>query len=370
MLYLDNASTTKVSQTVLEAMKPFLSLEFGNPDSQYYELAENAKKAIDNSRIQVSELLKITKDEVIFNSGATEGNNTVIKGIAKLLKSKGNHIISTTVEHSSVFETLKSLETEGIEVTYLKVNNKCEIDINEFMISIRPTTILVSVMWVNNEVGTVFPIEKIAEICLLKKIFFHTDSTQAIGKIDIDLSLIKGISFLTFSGHKINGPKGIGALIIRKDSLGFTPKLPPLIHGGEQEFGFRAGTSNTPGIVGLGAACNDIKLIEVRNNNLDILEKRILEILFIKYSDFIVINNDFNRVKGILNLRFKSINNQILLKNSIEIFNASTGSACSNSKPSRTLLSMGLSHKEVSESIRISISHNTKIDELEVLKVL
>ena len=370
MVYLDNAATTKVAPEVFKAMEPYFQTEYGNPDSKYYSLAENAKWAIQNSRNQIAELLRISPGEVIFNSGATEGNNTVLKGVVKMLKSKGNHIISTNVEHSSVNETLKYLETEGIEVTYLKVNNKCEINLDELKQAIKPTTILVSIMWVNNEVGAIFPIKEISEVCLEKKILFHTDATQAIGKLDVDLSSIPGINFLTISAHKIYGPKGIGALIIRKDKQGLLIRLPSLIHGGEQESGFRSGTSNVPGIVGFGEACRLLMFKESYEEYLEKLENRLLEILMSKYSQYIEINNNINRVKGILSIRFKGVNNQVLLKNSIEILNASTGSACSNSKPSRTLLAMGFSINHVSESIRISISPNVKIDELDRLKNL
>jgi cysteine desulfurase len=369
MIYLDNAATTRVHPKVLDSMMPYLMGNYGNPDSKYYSLAEQAKQAVALARQQVADLFGISSEEIIFTSGATEANNTVIKGVSQRLRHHGNHIITTAVEHSSVYETMKHLEQEGFEITYLDVDHNGRIDLDVLRSEIRSTTILVSVMWVNNETGAIFPVEEIAGICKDQNILFHTDATQAIGKVHTRLDNLVGISFLTASAHKIFGPKGAGLLMTRKDAQGIPFLVPQLIHGGDQEFGRRAGTSNVPAIVGFGRAAQIIQSDMDQNiHNLRNLENKMRGILENRLGDLMEVNNDFSsRVPGILNIRVKGINNQVLLKNVKDVLAGSTGSACSNSKPSRVLASMGYDHVRVSESIRLSLSPYTAEQDLDEL---
>jgi len=371
MLYLDNNASTQVDPEVFEEMKDYFVKYYGNPEAKYYEQAVIAQDAIAKARQRVAKLVGCNADEVIFNSGATEGNNTIIKGIAEYYRNKGNHIITTAVEHSSVYEVCKYLEIKGFEVTYLKVNKDCQIDINELISEIRSTTILVSIQWVNGEVGSVFPMKKIADICHHHSLFLHSDATQAIGKLKIDLAHYPGLSFITFSGHKIYGPKGIGVVINKKDNLGFYNKYTSLMHGGGQEFNQRGGTQNVPGIVGVGKSCELIKMNQkIYLNNIRDLEIRLKDLLKNKFGKNIMINNKFEHIAGIINLRFVNLNNQILLKNIASIVAASNGSACSNLKPSRVLQAMGFNKKEISESIRLSLSHHEKLESLELIQDL
>jgi cysteine desulfurase len=364
MIYLDNASTTKIRKEVLDEMMPYLTDVYGNPSAKYYEQAIIAKDAIDLARNRVASLLNCRDDEVIFTSGATEGNNMVIKGVADYYAHKGKHIITTSIEHASIIETCKYLDTKGFEITYLKVDEKGLIDINELRDSIRKDTILVSVMWVNNEIGSINDIKKIAQLCAMNNVMFHTDATQAVGKIDINLSIFEKINFLTFSAHKIHGPKGIGATIVRKDKLGINIKLTPLIHGGDQESGYRSGTLPIHDIVGLGKACQITKK-EYKNQRETLhATHEIMEKLIKKYfGDKVIIINDFpSKVDGIISIRLPGINNQLFLKSISKLFAASTGSTCSINKPSHVLKEIGLKNDEIRETIRISFSYTLDVD--------
>ncbi len=371
MLYLDNAATTQVRQEVLDEMIKYFQEEYGNPNSKFYDLAVNATKAVNLAKERVSNLIKCNIDDVIFNSGATEGNNTIIKCIARMLKEKGNHIITTSIEHSSVLDSCKFLEKEGFEVTYLPVNNEGNIDINDFKNAITDKTILTTVMYVNNEVGSILPIEEIGQVCKEQNIYFHTDATQAVGKLKFSFNKIEGLNALTFSGHKIHGPKGIGVLIIKDSYSEYYDNFEPLIHGGG-ESKFRNGTANVPGIVGIGKACE--LLLEELNESLlklEELDKYLMKILKDKFKDKVIFNNDFsNRVKGIVNVRFVGINNEVLLKTIAPVIGASTGSACSNLTSSHVLFNMGMSEKNIKESVRFSLSSSSSKDCLEVIKKL
>lgn len=250
--YLDYNATTPVDRRVLDAMIPFMKEEFGNPSS-IHSYGRAGRAALDDSREQVAELLGARPKEIVFTSGGSESNNLAIKGVAFDLRNKGNHLITTQVEHSSVIETFKFLESEGFRVTYLGVDKYGLIDLEELKGAITDDTILVSVMFANNETGTVMPVREIAEIVREKGVIFHTDAIQAAGKININLRDLP-IDLLSLSGHKLYGPKGVGALFIRNGV-----KLCTLIHGGGQEGGRRSGTENVAGIVGLGRACEIIK---------------------------------------------------------------------------------------------------------------
>lgn len=367
MLYLDNSATTYVLPEVRKKMIHYLSDDYGNPSSKYYSLAQNAKKAIDQARIEVASLLNTKEKEIIFTSGATESNNFIIKGVADYYKEKGNHIITTKAEHSSVKEVCKYLETNGFDITYLDVDSHGRIDIKQLDSAITSETILVSIIWGNNELGSLNSMEEISEVCKKQKVFLHTDATQIVGKHKIDLTRLNGISFLSCSAHKMHGPKGVGAAFIRMDEYNQLLSLTPLLHGGEQE-PYRSGTYAVHNIVGFGEACRIAR--ENQNENikkLEQLEQKFISILKEKFSENISINSDVtNKVPGIVNVRFKGVKNQILLHKLAPIVAASTGSACSTTKPSHVLKAAGFDDKEIEESIRFSMSPYTEIEDLEL----
>lgn len=358
MLYLDNSATTKILPEVYKEMEPFLMNFYGNANSLYYDQANVAKQAVLKARKQIADLLNCDVDEIIFTSGSTESNNMIIKGYTHANIDKGKHIVVSSIEHSSIINTVHFLEDNGYEITYLPVDHNGFVNISELKKSIRDDTILVSIMWANNELGGINNIKEISDYCLLKNIAFHTDATQYVGKGVIDLKKYTGVTFLSISGHKIYGPKGIGIAFIRKDKNGLYPKIVPLIHGGNQEFGLRSGTLPTHQIVGIGKAaeiakinmCNNIQcLIELEEK----FKKRITNI----FGEKIVINNQFkNKIPGLISIRIVGYNNQLFLKKASNILAASSGSACSNEKPSYVLKNCGYSEKEISETIRISLS--------------
>jgi cysteine desulfurase len=367
MIYLDNNSTTKVDKRVLEAMMPYLTEIYGNSENLYYEIAEKAKIAVKNSEKIILQSLNCEDYNIIFTSGATEGNNHILKGISGYSQNK-NHIITTNVEHSSVYNTCKYLETVGFKVTYLDVDSECQIDLNKLKEAITEQTILVSIMWVNNEVGSIFPIYEISKICKENGILFHTDSTQALGKVKIDL-IKDGPDFLTFSGHKIYGPKGIGFTLIKKELSSENSKLIPLIHGGNQQSGLRSGTLPVPLIVGLAKAVEIVtKELDENNKNLTTLENLLINKLSEKLGNLLEFNNNFgNRVRGTINIRIKTLNNQVFLKEISSMLAASAGSACSVFYPSRVLKFMGFSDLHISQSIRISLSPYLDVNDLKIL---
>lgn len=368
-LYLDNAATTKISKEVLDEM--ITSLEnFGNSESKYYSFAENAKKDISLARERISNSVGCDKDEVIFTSGATEANNLFIKGLALANPDKKKIIISS-IEHSSIYETCKYLETKGFQLVELNVDKKGLVDLEQLDREIDANTLFVSIIWVNNEIGTIQDINEIDKICSKHNVLFHSDATQAFGKVKIDLSNYNALKLLTFTSHKIYGPKGIGTLIIRKDD-GIKLKLEPLFHGGEQENNYRAGTLSNELIVGFGKACEIMhRNLEKNHFHMMELEKALIELLKNKFKDKLIINNDFKeRVPGIINVQIKGLNNMILLKKLSPYIAASTGSACGVSKPSRVLKAIGLSEESIDSSIRLSLSHYQNIDELLIINNL
>ena len=369
-LYLDNAATTKIHKDVVDAMIKSLDY-FGNSEAKYYDVAEIAKVNISNTRKTISTLLSCEPDNVIFTSGATEANNLIIKGLADYNKNKKRIIISS-IEHSSIEETCRYLESTGYEIIRIGVDNTGLINLAELNDAINDNTLLVSIIWVNNEIGTIQKMQEIDKICCNKGVFLHSDATQAIGKIDINLNEYKALKSITFSAHKIYGPKGIGSLIIKKDENNVKIPLTPLLHGGEQEYGYRAGTLSNELIVGFGKSC-ELLMNETHNSNriLKELEDELILRLKNKFGNIMIINNPWeHRVYGIINVQFVGFNNAILLKNVKDIFAASTGSSCSVSKPSRVLKEIGLNDKAISYSIRLSLSKYTNLEELDILESL
>ncbi len=373
MLYLDNSATTQILPEVKEAMLPFLLEEFGNPSSKYYTLSANAKSAVEEARKYISSLLGCATDEVIFTSGATESNNMIIKGVADLHGNENNHLVTSKVEHPSVIETFKYLETRRCKVTYLDVDQYGRVDITDLEKIIATTPpLLVSIMWGNNELGSLNDIKNISDLCANKEIFFHTDATQVIGKVKANLDELKGIRLLSCSAHKFHGPKGIGVSIIRKDSLGLKTKITPLLHGGGQEQDYRSGTLPVHNIVGMGKAAQlALNNLESNIDKLQELETTLTNILKSKFGNVISFNNDqSNKIPGILSVRFNGINNEILVKNLAPYVSLSTGSACSSAKPSHVLQAAGLSLDEVRETVRFSLSPLVKCSDLHIFNHL
>lgn len=375
-VYLDYNATTPIDPRVLEAMIPYMKEEFGNPSS-IHSYGRAGKAALDNSRERVSELIEARPKEIVFTSGGSESNNFAIKGIAFLLREKGNHLITTQVEHASVLETFGFLESQGFRVTYLGVDKYGLIDFGELREAITDDTILVSVMFANNETGVIMPIEEIAGIVKEKGVIFHTDAIQAVGKLDINLKNLP-VDLLSLSGHKLYGPKGVGALFVRTGvGARHGVSLQPLIHGGGQERGKRSGTENVAGIVGFGKACEIFKEevrgqeSEVRIRELrDWLHKGITE----KISGVRLNGHPEKRLSNTLNLSFEGVEGESLVMNlDIEGIAVSTGSACSegNVEPSHVLLAMGLSKEQAVSSLRFGLGRFTRKEDIDrVLKVL
>ena len=357
-VYFDNSATTRVDDEVLKAMLPYFSESYGNA-STIYKLGRENRKAIEEAREKVAKILNCDASEVYFTSGGSESDNTAIKGIAYANRKKGNHIITSKIEHPAVLDTCKKLEKEGFEVSYIGVDENGILDIEELKREIRPTTTLISIMFVNNEIGTIQPIEEIGKIAKENNIYFHTDAVQAVGTLRIDVKALN-IDALSLSAHKFYGPKGIGALYIRRGI-----PFDNLINGGHQERSKRAGTENVAGIVGLGKAIeiayNDLdehckKIKELRDYYVEQVEKRI---------PYIKINGDRERrVPGNSNISFRFIEGEGLLLNlDLKGICASSGSACTSGSldPSHVLLAIGLPHEIAHGSLRISMGkYNTK----------
>lgn len=366
-IYLDYNATTPVDSRVLEAMLPYLSEHYGNPSS-IHSFGRKGKEALDNAREQVSQLISASPREVTFTSGGSESANFAIKGVAiNSFSDKKNHLITTKVEHECVLESFMFLEKQGFEVTYLGVNDKGLLDLDELGDSITDKTILVSCMYANNETGVVFPIADIAEITKEKGVIFHTDAVQAAGKIEIDLGKIPA-DLLSLSAHKFYGPKSVGVLFI-KDSFLEQVSLPPLIHGGGQERGKRSGTENVAGIVGLGlASAIAAKEMPTDQNKIRVLRDELLKSLE-KDIDNMKLNGSLENMLGnTINLSILGAEGESLAMNlDIEGVAVSTGSACSEGAvdPSHVLSAMGLSRQQAASSIRISLGRFTEKEDID-----
>lgn len=371
MLYLDNAATTELNKEVLDEMLKALS-SYGNSEAKYYAPAEEAKKLIAQARAKVANIINANESEIVFTSGATEANNMVLKGFCLANLNQKKRIVISAIEHSSIYDTCKFLESLGIEIAIVPVNKTGEVDLKALDMEITDDTILVSIIYVNNEIGTIQNLHEIDKICEKHKVALHIDATQAIGKVKLDFKEYNSLKFTTFTSHKIYGPKGIGCLVCKEDGNGIKPDLIPLLHGGEQEFGLRAGTLPTALIVGFGKACeiaqrdfdgNQKILLKYENIVIDKLKK--------KFGTNFIQNNEFpNRIPGLLNVRLVGYNNMILLKAISSEIAASTGSACALAQPSRILKNIGLTDEEISQSIRISISaycSEVKLSKLDLL---
>lgn len=374
MLYLDNSATTPIYPEVKDAMLPYLLEEFGNPSSKYYTLAENAKNAVESSRQHIANLLGCDPDEIIFTSGSTESNNMILKGIAEFHgNSEKKHIITSKTEHPSVLEVCEYLQTKGYKITYLDVDHFGRINIHQFEEYLKnDPPLLVSIIWGNNELGSLNPMNNIQRLCKEYNVFLHTDATQVVGKIEFSLNELAGINFLSCSAHKFHGPKGVGVTVLRKDSLGLPIPITPLLHGGGQEKNYRSGTLAVHNIVGMGKAAEiTAKGLKTNIEKLSILENELMKILNNKFGNSIIFNNDSEqKIPGILNVQFKGINNEILVKKLAPFIAASTGSACSSSKPSHVLQAIGLNLNEVRNTIRFSLNSNISKNDLSIFNLL
>jgi len=362
-LYFDYASTTPVDQRVINKMKDCLSLDgnFGNPGSRSHAFGWQAEELVEEARINVSSLVNCDPREIIWTSGATESDNLAIKGAANFYKEKGNHIITSKIEHKAVLDTCRQLESEGFEVTYLDPNEKGEISIESIEENIREETTLVSLMHINNEIGVVNDIEMIGELCRNKGIIFHVDAAQSAGKIEIDLSQLK-VDLMSFSAHKIYGPKGIGALFVRRRPR---IRLQPLFHGGGQERGIRAGTLPTHQIVGMGEAFK-LSQTEMESDLSKISSYR--DILWNGLSEMeeIYVNGSFdNGYPGIFNLSFNYVEGESLIM-ALKNIAVSSGSACTSAslEPSYVLRAIGRPDELAHSSIRFSFGRFTKEEEV------
>ena len=357
-VYLDNNATTQVAPEVLEAILPFFSQSYGNPSSAHL-FGGRAKRALERAREQVAELVGASPEEVIFTSGGTESDNAAIRGILEALPHK-RHIVTTKVEHPAVLNLCKILEGRGYRVTYLAVDRKGYLNLDELREAIGDDTALVSIMFANNETGVIFPVEEIGKICRDKGVIFHCDATQAVGKVPVDMrgSLI---DLLSLSGHKFHAPKGIGALVIREG----IPWVPLLV-GGHQEEGRRAGTENVPAIVGLGKASELAKETLKDQERVRALRDELEGEILREIPDVIVNGEGGERLPNTTNLSFRGIEGEaLLLMLSEEGIAASSGSACSSGdpEPSHVLQAMGVPADFIHGTLRLSLSrYNTKED--------
>ena len=361
MIYLDNAATTKTAPEVVEAMLPYFTELYGNPSS-VYDFAGKSKAAITKGREQIAEVLGAKKEEIYFTAGGSEADNWALKAAFEAYKTKGNHIITTKIEHHAILHTCEYLEKErGAKITYLDVDENGMVKLEELEKAITPETILISVMFANNEIGTIEPIKEIGAIAKEHGILFHTDAVQAFGQVPIKVDEL-GIDMLSSSGHKLNGPKGIGFLYIRKGV-----KIRSFVHGGAQERKRRAGTENVPGIVGYGAAAEraartmeerTAKEIQVRDH---IINRILAEIPYVK------LNGDrTKRLPNNVNVSFQFVEGEsmLLMLDNYGIC-ASSGSACTSGSldPSHVLLAIGLPHEIAHGSLRMTLSEETTMED-------
>jgi len=369
-IYLDYNATTPVDPRVFEAMIPYLTEEYGNPSS-IHSFGSRGKAALDDSREQVAELLGARPKEIVFTGSGSEGNNFAIKSLAFGLREKGNHLITTQVEHASVLETFRFLESQGFAVRYLGVDKHGLIDLDELRESMSTDTILVSVMFANNETGVIMPIKEIAEVVKERGVVLHIDAVQAVGKLDMNLKNLP-VDLLSLSSHKLYGPKGVGALFVRSGV-----NLSPLIHGGGQEKGRRSGTENVAGIVGLGKACEIMKEdagYKMQDTRIKGLGDELYAGVMERISGVSLNGHPEKRLSNTLNLSFEGAEGDSLVMNlDLEGIAVSTGSACSegNVEPSHVLLAMGLNREQAVSSLRFSLGRFTEKEDIDrVIDVL
>ncbi len=363
-IYADNAATTALSPEVLQDMMPYLTTVYGNPSSMY-SIGSEAQKAVELARVDVAEAINALPREIFFTSGGSESDNWAIKGVARALKAKGkNHIITSAFEHHAVLHTCDALKKEGFEITLLDVHSDGLVRPEELEAAIKDTTALVSIMYANNEIGTIQPIEELGAICRRHGVLFHTDAVQAMGNVPIDVKK-QNVDLLSMTAHKLHGPKGCGALYIRQ---GVRPQI--LIDGGAQERGMRAGTENVAGIVGLASAVKRAKAtMEQRTERLTGLRNRLIDSLS-KIERSRLNGDREKRLPGNINMCFEGIEGEaLLLRLDLMGICASSGSACTSGSldPSHVLLAIGLPHEIAHGSLRLSFSDETTEEDIDYI---
>ncbi len=362
MIYLDNAATTKTAPEVVESMLPYFGEAYGNP-SAIYALGAAGKKAVNEARRAIASVINARQEEIYFTAGGTEADNWALKAVAESCQEKGRHIITTKIEHHAVLHTCRYLEKKGFEVTYLDVDRDGLVDVEELRAAIRPDTILISVIFANNEIGTIEPVGEIGAIARERGILFHTDAVQAFGQIPIDVEELK-VDMLSASAHKLNGPKGVGMLYIRTGL-----KLRSFIHGGAQERNRRAGTENVPGIVGFGSAAERAaRLMEEKGRKERELRDYLIRCIETQVPYCRLNGHRQKRLPGNVNFSFRFIEGEsLLIMLDMKGICASSGSACTSGSldPSHVLLAIGLAHEEAHGSLRMSLSEENTKEELD-----
>ena len=361
-VYLDYAATTPVDKRVAEKMIPYLTETFGNPASNSHAFGWEAEEAVEKARADIAALINADPKEIVFTSGATESDNLAIKGAANFYKTKGKHLITVKTEHKAVLDTMRELERQGFEVTYLGVQENGLIDLEELKAAIRDDTILISVMWVNNEIGVVQDIPAIGEICRERKIIFHVDAAQACGKVPVDVEAAK-VDLLSMSGHKVYGPKGIGALYVRRKPR---VRLEAQMHGGGHERGFRSGTLPTHQIVGMGEAFRIAKE-ELAQDTAHYLKLRDIFLKGIEGIEEVYINGDLeHRAPNNLNVSFNFVEGESLIM-AVKELAVSSGSACTSAslEPSYVLRALGRNDELAHSSLRITFGRMTTEEEVQ-----
>jgi cysteine desulfurase len=361
-IYMDNHATTPLDPRVLEAMMPYLTNRFGNAASRNHPFGWEAEHGVETAREQIAKLIGATAKEIIFTSGATESDNLALKGVAEMYREKGNHIITAVTEHKAILDTCKRLEKEGFRVTYLPVQQDGRIDLEDLKRAMDDKTILVSIMFANNEIGVIQPVEEIGKLCRERGVFFHSDATQAVGKVPVDVNK-HNIDLLSISGHKMYGPKGVGALYVRRRNP--RVQLTAIIDGGGHERGMRSGTLNVPGIVGLGAACEiAMKDLPQESCKLAGLRNRLRDKIMSQLDEVYINGSTEHRLPGNLNISFAYVEGESLLMGINDIA-VSSGSACTSAtlEPSYVLKALGAGDDLAHSSIRFGLGRfNTEAE--------
>jgi len=363
-IYLDNHATTPVDPRVLEAMLPYFTERFGNAASKSHPFGWEAEAAVDSAREQIAKLIGAAAKEIVITSGATESDNLAIKGVAEAYRDKGNHIVTCVTEHKAVLDSCKVLQKHGFQVTYLPVAPDGLIDLGRLGQSLTDKTILISIMAANNEIGTINPIKEIGRLAKEKNILFHTDATQGVGKIPINVDAM-GIDLLSLTAHKMYGPKGVGALYVRSTKP--RVRLTPMIDGGGHERGMRSGTLNVPGIVGLGMACEiSQKEMSAEGERLIALRERLKEGILAELDEAYINGHPVERLPGNLNMSFAYVEGESLLMGLKEIA-VSTGSACTSAtlEPSYVLKALGVSDELAYSAIRFGLGRFNTTEEID-----